>query len=477
MALHFYNPLSRSLEPFEPIEPGTVRVYACGPTVYEAPHIGNYRAFIFNDLLHRYLRWKGYRVKFIMNLTDVDDKTILGALEREISLDDFTEPVIREFFGDLDRLGVEPATVYPRATEYIGQMVELIGKLMERGHAYAVDGSVYFDISSFEPYGKLAGIDPAEMRQGERVSADEYGKGDVRDFALWKAAKEEDREVGAVWDTPWGAGRPGWHIECSAMSMAELGETFDIHTGGEDLIFPHHEDEIAQSEAATGKPFVHYWLHVKHLLVHGEKMSKSKGNVFSLEELRERGFSLAAIRYLLLSAHYRHELNFTFTGLEDAQAALRRAVDFYDRLERTRTSDDAHATRLSELAENAIRSFQTALDDDLNLPAGLAALFTFIREANAALDKESEVPTQDLQDARGALRSIDQVLNVIELARREREPIEQELAEWVEDRLAERQDARARRDFDRADLIRDELASAGVIIEDTPEGPRWKRKA
>jgi cysteinyl-tRNA synthetase len=261
------------------------------------------------------------------------------------------------------------------------------------------------------------------------------------------------------------------------MSMAELGETFDIHTGGEDLIFPHHEDEIAQSEAATGKPFVHYWLHVKHLLVHGEKMSKSKGNVFSIEQLQERGFSLAAIRYLLLSAHYRHELNFTFAGLEDAQAALRRAVDFYDRLERTRTSEHAHATRLSELAENAIRSFQTALDDDLNLPAGLAALFTFIREANAALDKESEVPTRDLQDARDALRSIDQVLNVVELARREREPIEQELAEWVEDRLAERQDARARRDFSRADLIRDELASAGVVIEDTPEGPRWKRKS
>lgn len=476
MALHFYNTLTRSLEPFKPIEPGAVRVYACGPTVYEAPHIGNYRAFVFNDLLHRYLQWKGFRVTFVMNLTDVDDKTILGALRQGVTLDRFTAPVIRDFFTDLRRLGIEPADVYPRATEHIDQMVALIGKLIERGHAYSVDGSVYFDISSFPEYGKLSRIDPGAMRQGERVTADEYGKGDVRDFALWKGAKEDDRTVEAVWDTPWGAGRPGWHIECSAMSMAELGETFDIHTGGEDLIFPHHEDEIAQSEAATGKEFVHYWLHVKHLLVHGEKMSKSKGNVYSIQQLQERGFSLAAIRYLLLSAHYRHELNFTFSGLEDAQAALRRAVDFRDRLERTQTRAGAHSTELKAISERALMNFEAALDDDLNLPAGLAALFTFIRETNAALDKETEVPPEDLESARHALQRIDQVLNVIELARSQMESIGSDLAQWVEGKLAERQAARARRDFESADLIRAELAEADIIIEDSADGPRWKKK-
>jgi cysteinyl-tRNA synthetase len=476
MALQLYNTLTRSLDPFQPIEPGTARIYACGPTVYQLPHIGNYRAFVFNDLLHRYLEWKGYQVRFVMNLTDVDDKTILGAQQQKSELEAFTEPVIRDFFADIERLGIARADVYPRATRHIDQMISLIETLIERGHAYVIDGSVYFDISSFPDYGKLSRIDPAEMRQGERVAADEYEKGDLRDFALWKAAKEIDRQVGAVWQTPWGEGRPGWHIECSAMSMAELGETFDIHTGGEDLIFPHHEDEIAQSEAATGKPFANYWLHVKHLLVHGEKMSKSRGNVFSLEELQDRGFSLAAIRYLLLSAHYRHELNFTFSGLEDAQAALRRAVDFHDRLERTVTYEDAPVTRIGELARQAIRNFEAALDDDLNVPAGLAALFTFIRETNAALDGEDRVPPADLQEARNTLQSIDQVLNVIALARTHARVIEDDLAEWVRQKLEERQEARARRDFDAADRIRDELVAKEIIIEDTPAGPRWKRK-
>jgi cysteinyl-tRNA synthetase len=476
MALQLYNTLTRSLDPFQPIEPGTARIYACGPTVYQLPHIGNYRAFVFNDLLHRYLEWKGYQVRFVMNLTDVDDKTILGAQQQKSELEAFTEPVIRDFFADIERLGIARADVYPRATRHIDQMISLIETLIERGHAYVIDGSVYFDISSFPDYGKLSRIDPAEMRQGERVAADEYEKGDLRDFALWKAAKEIDRQVGAVWQTPWGEGRPGWHIECSAMSMAELGETFDIHTGGGDLMFPHHEDEIAQSEAATGKPFANYWLHVKHLLVHGEKMSKSRGNVFSLEELQDRGFSLAAIRYLLLSAHYRHELNFTFSGLEDAQAALRRAVDFHDRLERTVTYEDAPVTRIGELARQAIRNFEAALDDDLNVPAGLAALFTFIRETNAALDGEDRVPPADLQEARNTLQSIDQVLNVIALARTHARVIEHDLAEWVRQKLEERQEARARRDFDAADRIRDELAAKEIIIEDTPAGPRWKRK-
>src|SRR5690606_34693612 len=361
MAIRFYNTLTRSLDEFVPIEPGHVRMYACGPTVYQPPHIGNYRTLLFNDLVHRYLEWRGYRVRFVMNLTDVDDKTIAGAREQGISLEEFTAPVIRSFFRDLETLGVKPADAYPRATRHVGQMIELISRLLERGHAYTTDdGSVYFDITSFPEYGKLSRVDLSATRKGERVAADEYEKGDIRDFALWKAARDADREVGAVWPTPWGEGRPGWHIECSAMSIAELGETFDLHTGGEDLIFPHHEDEIAQSEGATGKPFVNYWLHVKHLLVDGAKMSKSKGNVYTLRDLTEKGYTAAAIRYLLLSAHYRHELNFTFDGLQNAQSAIRRALDFQDRVENTPTAEHAPETRLPELAQNALHDFQAA---------------------------------------------------------------------------------------------------------------------
>lgn len=475
MALRFYNTLTRSTEEFHPIEPGTVRMYACGPTVYQLPHIGNYRTFLFNDLLHRYLEWKGYRVKFVMNLTDVDDKTIDGALRQGVSLETFTEPVIRGFFDDLDALGIRRADVYPRATRHIDAMVEIIRRLIDRGHAYvAGDGSVYYDISSFAEYGKLSRVDLSQVRRGERVAADEYEKGDIRDFALWKAAKDVDRQVGAAWDTPWGLGRPGWHIECSAMSMAELGESFDIHTGGEDLIFPHHEDEIAQSEGATGKPFVRYWLHVKHLLVNGEKMSKSKGNVYSLRDLTGQGHSVAAIRYLLLSAHYRHELNFTFDGLEHAQAAIRRMLDFDDRLERTPTSDDAPASGLQEVAAAGLRAFEDALDDDLDMPGALAAVFNFIRESNAALDRAAAVLPADLQAARHALDRFDDVLGVLALARAAAS-VDEEFAAWVEARLQERQAARARRDFATADAIRDELVRAGVVIEDTPHGPRWKR--
>jgi cysteinyl-tRNA synthetase len=311
------------------------------------------------------------------------------------------------------------------------------------------------------------------MRRGERVAADEYEKGDVRDFALWKAAKDIDRQVGAVWDTPWGEGRPGWHIECSAMSMAELGETFDIHTGGEDLVFPHHEDEIAQSEGATGKPFVRYWLHVKHLLVNGEKMSKSKGNVYSLRDLLERGYSAAAVRYLIISAHYRHELNFTFDGLDTAQAAIRRVLDFQDRVDATPTAEDAPESELPELARRTLARFEDALDDDLNVPEALAALFTFVREANAALDRSRAFRPADLQEVRTAFERADDVLGVFALARSAAR-IDEDFARWVEQKLAERQDARARRDYATADAIRGELVEAGVTVEDTPHGPRWK---
>ncbi|HEY0674201.1 MAG TPA: cysteine--tRNA ligase [Longimicrobiales bacterium] len=481
MALQFFNTLTRKVEEFQPLDGKRVGVYACGPTVYRPQHVGNYRTFIFNDLLHRYLEWKGFDVKFVMNLTDVEDKIIEAAHQQSVKIDQVTAPVTRAFLQDLAALAIRPVDVHPRATEKIPEMIDIISRLIERGHAYESDGSVYFAIGSFPGYGKLSRIELQDVRSGaglqtrERggIDADEYEKEDARDFALWKAAKDIDRAAGAAWRTPWGEGRPGWHIECSAMSMAELGETFDIHTGGEDLIFPHHEDEIAQSEGATGKPFVRYWLHVKHLLVNGEKMSKSKRNDYKLHELVERGYTEAAIRYLLLSAHYRKELNFTFEGLDDAQAALRRLVDFADRLSATSPSA-ADSSELTQVAQHALAAFEAGLDDDLNTPEALAALFTFVREANAALDR-GLAAKQGLADARAALERMDDVLGFIELARRLAKNVNADLAAWVEEKIAARQAARGRRDFAGADAIRAELTAAGVVVEDTPQGPRWKK--
>ena len=479
--LRFFNTLTRRIEEFQPLDDNRVGVYACGPTVYRPPHVGNYRTFVFNDLLHRYLEWKGFTVKFVMNLTDVEDKIIDAAHERGVPITEITAPVTRAFLDDLASLAIRPVDVHPRATEKIPEMIDIVRRLIERGHAYESDGSVYFAIGSFPGYGRLSRIELQDVRSGaglqtrERggIDADEYEKEDARDFALWKAAREVDRKAGAAWQTPWGEGRPGWHIECSAMSMAELGETFDIHTGGEDLIFPHHEDEIAQSEGATGKPFVRYWLHVKHLLVNGEKMSKSKRNDYQLHQLIDQGYSAAAIRYLLLSAHYRKELNFTFEGLADMQAALRRLVDFTDRLHATSPAA-AGSSELSTVARNALQGFEEALDDDLNTPEALAALHTFVREANAELDRGA-VSGQSQQDALAALDRMDDVLGFIDLARRAARDVDTDLAAWVEERIAARQAARGRRDFAGADAIRAELTAAGVVVEDTPQGPRWKK--
>lgn len=482
MALRFYNTLSRKVEEFTPLMAGRVGVYACGPTVYRPPHIGNFRTFVFNDLLHRYLEWKGFAVRFVMNLTDVEDKIIQAAREQRVRIGDVTTPMAEAFLRDLALLAIRPVDAYPRATDNIARMVALIARLIERGHAYVNDGSVYFAIGSLPGYGRLSRVELHDVRtgaglaardRGHGIDADEYEKEDARDFALWKSAKDADRVAGATWSTPWGEGRPGWHIECSAMSMAELGETFDIHTGGEDLIFPHHEDEIAQSEGATGQPFVRYWLHVKHLLMNGEKMSKSKRNDYRIDELIERGYSAAAIRYLLLSAYYRKELNFTFEGLDDAAAALRRLVDFADRLDATRAGDSP--SDLSRIGTTALAAFEIALDDDLNTPEALAALFTFVREANAELDRAGAVARADLDAAIGALRRIDDVLGFIEMARAHARDVKGDLAAWVEERIAERQAARGRRDFAAADAIRAELTAAGVVLEDTPQGPRWKR--
>ncbi len=480
MSLRLYNTLTRSIRDFEPIVPGQVGIYGCGPTVYQLPHVGNYRAFVFYDLLHRYLEWKGFRVKFVMNLTDVDDRTINAAADAGVRLPDITDPLATGFFDDLRTLGVREADVFPRATRHIPQMLELIQQLVASGHAYVSDaGDVYFDIASWPSYGKLSRIDLAATREGAGLeqrerTTDEPGKRDSRDFALWKAAKPADRDVGAVWPTPWGEGRPGWHIECSAMSMAELGHSFDIHLGGEDLIFPHHEDEIAQSEAATGQPFARFWLHVKYLIVNGEKMSKSLGNVYRLGDLLERDFSAAAIRYLLLSAHYRNELNFTFDGLKDAAAAVRRLLDFEARLESAPTAADAAMSQLPEIAGRALAAFEAALDDDLNTPAALAAVFGFVRETNAELDRAGKVSPGELQEARKTLTRMDEVFGVLSLAHAAA-AVDEQLARWVEERIAARQAARKARDFAAADAIRAELTAAGIVVEDTSQGPRWKK--
>jgi cysteinyl-tRNA synthetase len=482
MTIRFHNTLSRAVEEFAPIDPPRVGIYACGPTVYRPPHIGNFRTFVFNDLLHRYLEWKGFDVTFVMNLTDVEDKIIAEAAATGQAIDGVTKPMTAAFFADLETLAIRPADVYPRATEHIGEMVDLIRDLIDRGYAYeAGDGSVYFDISSFPTYGRLARIETQDIRTGAGlasrtggIDADEYEKDDARDFALWKGAKDMDRQVGAAWQTPWGEGRPGWHIECSAMSMAALGSTFDIHTGGEDLIFPHHEDEIAQSEGATGQPFVRYWLHVKHLLVNGEKMSKSKGNDFTIGQLVERGHAASAVRYLLISAQYRKELNFSFDGLDTARAAIQRILDFERRLDATPAQPDAPLSRLPVIAERALRAFELALDDDLNTPNALAALFNFVREANAELDRDTAFAAPDIATARDALLRMDDVLAILALARDEH-AADPALAAWVEERIASRVEARRRRDFAAADRIRDELAAAGIIVEDSAGGTRWKK--
>ncbi len=475
MTLRLFNTLSRSLDVFEPLEEGTARVYACGPTIYDYAHIGNYRSFVVYDLVHRYLEWKGYDVRFVMNLTDVDDKTIDAALEEGVTIGAYTEPYGEAILEDARTLGVLDADAYPRATGHIEEMIDFVRRLEERGFAYRTDdGSVYFDISAFPDYGKLSRMDPDELRPGARVDSDEYGKEDARDFALWKAAKEEDEKTGAAWDSPWGRGRPGWHLECSVMSVTELGNTLDIHLGGEDLIFPHHEDEIAQAEGATGEPFVRFWLHIKHLLLEGRKMSKSLGNTVTVDELREEGHEPAAIRHQLLSAQYRKELNFTRDGLEASARAVQRLVDFEDRLQALPTAADASESPLPDLAKRAVTAFEEAMDDDLNSAGALGALFTYVNEANHALDEaDSGIPRSHRDAALDALHRIDRVLGLVELARKGRE-LDPEVVERIEARIREREEARRERDFETADRIRDELAEEGIVLEDSADGTRWK---
>jgi cysteinyl-tRNA synthetase len=464
--VRLHNTLGRALVDFAPLERGHVRLYTCGPTVYNVVHIGNLRTFVFEDVLRRYFLFRGDRVTQVMNLTDVDDKTIRGAQEAGVSLGEFTAGYAEAFFRDIRRLNVDPAERYPKATDHVPEMVGLIERLSERGHTYESDGSVYFRISTFPEYGKLSGIKLDEVRRGERVADDEYEKEDVKDFALWKAVKPGEPS----WPSPWGPGRPGWHIECSAMSMKYLGEHFDIHTGAVDNVFPHHENEIAQSEGATGNPFVDVWLHAEHLIVDGEKMAKSKGNFYTLDDVLARRDDPAAVRYLFLSVPYRKKLNFTWEALGAAAAAvdrIRSAAVRIGEVASAGTPVKAGALPSEERAAQFRSAFASGMDDDLNTPEALAAVFNYLRQINAAID-DGSLDADGARTAQGALAAVDRVLGVLPTA-------PEVLPAEVEEQIAARNAARARRDFAESDRIRDELAARGIVLEDTPGGTRWKR--
>ncbi len=465
--LRIHNTLSGQLEEFRPLIEGEVRFYYCGPTVWDYGHIGNFRSAIAADVLRRYLKFKGLRVTQAMNITDVDDRIITKAQESGKTIDDYTVKYIEAFWEDFDALGCERPEVAPRATRHISDMVALIKKLKERDHAYQSDGSIYYRIKSFPEYGKLSKISFEGNIEGgsERVDTDKYEKEDARDFALWKAPNRPDEPA---WDTEIGRGRPGWHIECSAMSMKYLGETFDLHLGGIDLVFPHHENEIAQSEGATGKKFVRYWLHFEHLKVEGETMSKSKGNYYTFRDLTGKGFSPAAIRYFLLSVPCRKQLNFTFDALQGAEKTVESLRDFRARLEEAKTEAGVN-NELHDATEQALEEFEAGMDDDLNTSVALAAVHELTREVNTALARRV-LREDNRREIIAAIERIDSVLNVI--GRPQREMLDEEIQKLID----ERQEARHRRDFARADEIRNQLAERGIVLEDTKDGVRWKRK-
>jgi cysteinyl-tRNA synthetase len=465
MTLNLHNTLTGRVEPFAPERPPEVRMYVCGLTVYSRGHIGNYRTFVATDLLRRTLKYKGFRVKEVMNITDVDDRIISLAAQAGADLREFTAAHIATYEEDLETLRLERPEVVPRATEHIPEMVDLISRLIARGHTYTAEGSVYFRIASFPGYGKLSRLDVSGMKAGARVDTDKYDKENARDFVLWKL--KADEPAWAQWDAPFGRGRPGWHIECSAMSMKYLGETFDLHCGGVDLIFPHHENEIAQSECATGKPFVRHWTHTEHLLVDDATMSKSKGNFFTLPDVMEQGHAPEAIRYLLSGAHYRTRLNFTWEGLQHAAAALERIHGFARRLDEVDAAGPA-SDAVRETARAALADFDAALGDDLNTPEALAAVHKLVGEGNALL-AAGAVTAEGAALLGKALDDMDTVFAVFR-------PAEERLDADERALLDERQAARARRDFAAADAARKRLEAMGVVLEDTPRGTRWRRR-
>ncbi len=462
-SISLFNTLTRRKEKFTSIEEGKVHMYTCGPTVYGYAHIGNFRAFLFEDLLKRWLEYRGYKVKHVMNLTDVDDKTIKGSQREKIPLQQYTEHYTNAFFEDIKALNIKPADRYPKATEHIAEMVALIKKLIKKGYAYrSRDGSIYYAIREFKNYGKLSRIKIAELRAGARVKTDEYTKSEAQDFALWKAWTPEDGNV--FWETELGKGRPGWHIECSAMAMCYLGETFDIHCGGIDNIFPHHENEIAQSEAATGKSFVNYWLHNEHLLVEGRKMAKKFDNFYTLRDLLEKGYNPIAIRYLLLSSHYRAQFNFTFEALDAAGAAVERLKNFARRLQDVQ--GEGSGGKIAEWLGEVLRGFGDAMDDDLNVSVALAVLFDFIREVNVLLDS-GIVSRSEADEVVVTMKRFDSVLGVV--GKIEEETLPKGAAELI----AKREKARIAKDWATADALRARLNELGVAVEDTARGVRW----
>lgn len=473
MALKLFNTLSRSVQEFTPFRPGGIGMYCCGPTVYDFAHIGNWRTFVFGDLVRRYLEFKGYAVTHVMNITDVEDKIIKRVRETKTPLREFTGKYETAFFEDLKTLNCRRPHHTPHATEHIADIITLIEKLVAGGIAYkAADGSVYFSIEKYRgrgcTYGRLLKLNFDEMRVGGRVASDEYAKESVADFALWKARTPDDGDV--FWPSPWGEGRPGWHIECSAMSMKILGPTFDLHLGGEDLIFPHHEDEIAQSEGATGRPFVKHWLHGAFLLVEGKKMSKSLGNFFTLRDLLAKGFTGREIRYLLLTAHYRETFNFTIEGLHGARTALARIDECLSKLKETAGGNGlprVQADRQAGPAEAVLDKFAVALDDDLNISAAWAVVFEWVREINRHIAENSSSAT-DASAALAAWEKIDSVLGV-------GAPAEIEAPAEIIALLEARQAARKAKDFRKSDALRDELKAKGWTIEDTPKGPKLKK--
>ena len=482
-----YDTMARKVEPFAPADGTTVRLYTCGPTVYNFAHIGNFRTFLFEDLLRRAFKLRGWSVDQAMNLTDVEDKIIAKAAREGIKIGDVTAPMITQFFKDLDYLKIQHAEHYPRATEYIPQMIELVQRLEQRGLAYrADDGSVYFAIRRFPSYGRLSRLDTREIMPNARVSSDDYSKENAQDFALWKAAKPEDEQTGAAWDSPWGRGRPGWHLECSAMAMSILGQTLDLHCGGIDLIFPHHEDEIAQSEGATGVTFSRHWCHGEFLLMEGAKMAKRVGNVVTVADLQAEGVPAAAVRHLIYNTHYRQVLNLTDEGLEASKAAVLHLAELGERLDSPMpgSGTPAMAAAVSMLEQHV----REALFDDLNSPRALAAVFNFVRAANADLDRNAG-EASSISHARQGLRFIEDTLGIVPPKRLMggyparpgsvdgEGPADAEFRRWVESRLAERATARAARDFAKSDAIRDELAQKGVQIKDSGVGTTWKKVA
>lgn len=471
--LVLFNTLGRKKEEFKPLEDKLVKMYTCGPTVYNYAHIGNFRSYVAQDILKRYLIYKGYKVKHVMNLTDVDDKTIRDSQKEGISLKEFTERYTKAFFEDSKKLNLLPADIYAKATEHIEDMRKLIQTLIDKGYAYkGDDNSIYYDVSKFKEYGKLSGIKISELKAGARVKQDEYEKEEANDFALWKAWTPEDGDV--FWDVNFTIngkeetirGRPGWHIECSAMSMKYLGETIDIHAGGVDLIFPHHENEIAQSEAATGKQFVRYWFHNEWVLVEGKKMAKRYKNFYTLRDVLSKGYSAKAVRYLLMSAHYRSQLNFTFNGLKDAETTVNRLLEFMEKLDEIKGGK--HNQNIPQLIEDVKKKFESAMDDDLNMPLALSAIHEFVSEINKAI-ADGNLDEKNAKEVKEIMLDFDKVLGILEYEKAE---VPEEIKKLIE----EREKLRKQKQFEKADEIREKIRQLGWEVQDTPDGPKVRKK-